>query len=83
MNNPEATGDHHVQGHTGVIDYTNMEMQIACEAGKVFVDTETDIHVENARRLFGVKEVTPELRHKAKEAMFCWHYGGWPPKMVK
>jgi len=73
-----------------MIDLTNMEMRVALAVvdGKVCIDTETtglgeDIHVEHARKLFNVEEVTPELRKKAKDAFFCWHYGGNPTKVVR
>lgn len=60
-----------------------MRIATAIQDGKLFVvDTETDdIHTENARKLFGVTEVTPELRRKAKEAMFLHYYGGNPRRV--
>ena len=66
-------------------NFEAFEMQIAhhiANENKVPTDTE-DIHTCNARMLFGVKEVTPELRQKAKELMFYHHYCGNQTTMVK
>jgi DNA polymerase I-like protein with 3'-5' exonuclease and polymerase domains len=65
-----------------MIDFTGFEMKIAAarQGDKVPLST-GDIHTENARKLFGVTEVTPKLRRKAKEAMFLYYYGGNPRKV--
>jgi DNA polymerase I-like protein with 3'-5' exonuclease and polymerase domains len=68
-------------------DYVGFELTLAKDLGKAktYIDIETrkDYYTEVAKKLFNVEEVTPELRRRAKEAAFVWHYGGWPPGVVR
>lgn len=65
-------------------NYTNFEFAIIKSLGKTYVDIETQGSIEKstdfyhnlAQRLFNVQEVTPELRHRAKEVAYCGIYGG-------
>jgi DNA polymerase I-like protein with 3'-5' exonuclease and polymerase domains len=85
----ETTKDIHTRNARKLFEVEEVtpELRIATaiQDGKTLVVTKIteDIHTRNARKLFGVEEVTPELRKKAKEAMFCWHYGGNPMKVIK
>ena len=70
-------------------DYSQIELRILADFSgdqnliQAFID-ETDPHLDAAVRLFGVspKEVTPEMRHLAKDLNYAIPYGVAPPKFA-
>lgn len=66
-------------------DFEAFEMRIAqhiANGNLVPVDTE-DVYTQDARKLFGVEEVTPELRQKAKEIFFMLSYRTPPDRIPR